>query len=158
MFLNLDVNRVFTYIFITVNTLVFDISNALAPPDVTSDWMPIKAYDNPEVDISHGLNELPLKVEVQVKVFDRFLNKDMFFLATGSAQKGNDNNLPFGGVLYLYNSETIKILAPGPTNCTRPECTGFLVYLGKYICLLAAWIYVPSKQFPYQMMRIFRVS
>ncbi|XP_071128123.1 uncharacterized protein [Mytilus edulis] len=113
-----------------VNTLVFDISNALAPPDVISDWMPIKAYDNPEVDISHGLNELPLKVEVQVKVFDRFLNKDMFFLATGSAQKGNDNNLPFGGVLYLYNNETIKILAPGPTNCTRPECTGFLVYLG----------------------------
>ncbi|CAC5384973.1 unnamed protein product [Mytilus coruscus] len=50
--------------------------------------------------------------------------------ATGSAQKGNDNTLPFGGVLYLYNNETIKILAPGPKDCSRPECTGSLVYLG----------------------------
>ncbi|XP_063431747.1 uncharacterized protein LOC134714436 [Mytilus trossulus] len=114
-----------------VKTFLFDVSNALAPPDFVSNWMQIQAYVNPEVDISHGLDELPLKVEVQVKVFDTFLSRDMYFLAMGSAQKGNDNNLPFGGVLYLYNNETIKILAPGPKNCVRPECTGLLVYLGE---------------------------
>ncbi|CAC5377688.1 unnamed protein product [Mytilus coruscus] len=100
--------------FVAVKTLAFDISHALAPPDFISTWKPIKAYCNPEVNISHGLNELPLKVEVQVKVFDTFLNKDMWFLATGSAQRGNDNTLPFGGVLYVYDNETIKIMAPGP--------------------------------------------
>ncbi|XP_076075846.1 uncharacterized protein LOC143046572 [Mytilus galloprovincialis] len=114
-----------------MTTLVFDNSYALAPPDFTSSWKAISAYINPEVNISHGLNELPLKVEVQVKVFDTFLNKDMWFLATGSAQKGNDNPLPFGGVMYVYNNETIKIMAPGPTGCTNPYCSGSLVYLGK---------------------------
>ncbi|XP_063446784.1 uncharacterized protein LOC134726313 [Mytilus trossulus] len=114
-----------------MKTLVFDISNALAPPDFISSWKSISAYINPEVDISHGLNELPLKVEVQVKVFDTFLNKDMWFLATGSAQRGKDNALPFGGVLYVYNNETIKIMAPGPKGCTNPNCTGSLVYLGE---------------------------
>ncbi|XP_063446780.1 uncharacterized protein LOC134726310 [Mytilus trossulus] len=114
-----------------VKTL-FDISNALAPPDFVSSWVTISAYSNPEIDISHGLNELPLKVEVQIKVFDHsFLGKDILFLATGSAQRGNDNALPFGGVLYVYNNETIKIMAPGPKGCTNPYCTGFLVYLGK---------------------------
>ena len=110
------------------------IIHALAPADFTSLWYNIEAYDDPEVTISHGLNEFPLKVEVQIKVYDPGLNKDVYFLAMGSAQKGNDNTHQYGGVVYVYNNEIIKILAPGPANCTKSTCTGSLVYLGMY-CL-----------------------
>jgi hypothetical protein len=58
---------------------------------------------DPEVTISHHLNELPLKVEVQVRVYDSGLKKYVYFLAMGSAQKGNDNTHQYGGVVYVYN-------------------------------------------------------
>lgn len=110
------------------------IIHTLAPADFISPWYDIQAYDNPEVTISHELNELPLKVEVQIRVHDSGLNKHVYFLAMGSAQKGNDNIHQYGGVVYVYNNETIKILAPGPDGCTTSNCTGSLVYLGMY-CL-----------------------
>ena len=110
------------------------IIHALAPADFISTWEEIEAYDVPEVTISHHLNELPLKVEVQVRVYDSGLSKHLYFLAMGSAQKGNDNTQQYGGVVYVYNNEIIKILAPGPADCTNLTCTGSLVYLGMY-CL-----------------------
>jgi hypothetical protein len=110
------------------------IIHALAPADFISTWEEIEAYDVPEVTISHHLNELPLKVEVQVRVYDSGLSKHLYFLAMGSAQKGNDNTHQYGGVVYVYNNEIIKILAPGPADCTNLTRTGSLVYLGMY-CL-----------------------
>ncbi|KAK3094631.1 hypothetical protein FSP39_004255 [Pinctada imbricata] len=108
--------------------LCFSVLHALGPPDTWSAWTYLKAYDSPEVDIPHGLGELPMKVEVQVKVTDSQLG-ELIFIASGSAQRPTDPTEYYGGVIYKYNAQYVRVMAPGPTGCAS-NCNGGLVYLG----------------------------
>ena len=74
------------------------------------------------------MNDLPMKVEVQVKIQDSVLG-EVVFLATSSAQQTDAPNDRFGGVLYSYNDQIVRVLAPG--NCAA-NCNGGVVYLGEY--------------------------
>ncbi|XP_062598349.1 uncharacterized protein LOC134259761 [Saccostrea cucullata] len=103
-------------------------THGLSPPDFISSWRSITAYSNPEVLIHHNLGEMPMKIDVQVRV-NHPVHGRITFLATGSGQTGPDLSAPFGGVIYLYNSNSVKIMAPGPSTCASP-CPGGVAYFG----------------------------
>ncbi|XP_061190343.1 uncharacterized protein LOC133198232 [Saccostrea echinata] len=100
----------------------------LSPADFISSWHSITAYSNPEVLIHHNLGEMPMKIDVQVRV-NHPVHGYITFLATGSGQTGPDPSNPFGGIIYLYDSNSVKIMAPGPSTCTSP-CPGGVAYFG----------------------------
>lgn len=113
-------------------------TNGLSPPNFVSPWTSITAYSNPEVTISHGFGEMPMKVDVFVRVTHP-VHGMVTFLATGSGQTSDDPSKPFGGVIYLYNTNDVKIMAPGPSSCSS-SCSGGVAYFGIHlsVCLLVS--------------------
>ncbi|XP_069139189.1 uncharacterized protein [Argopecten irradians] len=108
------------------------VVHGINAPTKISSWLPIAAYTNPEVTYTHGLGEVPIKVDVQVRIRDTTRNKDIIFNAINSGHRGEDDGSEYGGVIYVYNSNEVKMLAPGSSNGAG---TGKLVHLGgsKYV-------------------------
>lgn len=75
--------------------------------------------------IPHPLQDKPAKVEVQVKVREN--GNDVIFPASGSAQRDDDSDNVYGGVVYVYNERHVKIFVP-----VRDENTdkGGIIYSG----------------------------
>lgn len=105
-------------------------TNGLSPPDFVSSWTSITAYSNPEVTITHGFGEMPMKLDVFVRVTHP-VHGTVTFPATGSGQTSDDPSKPFGGVIYLYNTNSVKIMAPGPSSCS--PCSGGVAYFGIHL-------------------------
>lgn len=105
-------------------------TNGLSPPDFVSSWTSITAYSNPEVTITHGFGEMPMKLDVFVRVTHP-VHGTVTFSATGSGQTSDDPSKPFGGVIYLYNTNSVKIMAPGPSSCS--PCSGGVAYFGIHL-------------------------
>ncbi|XP_061195151.1 sushi, von Willebrand factor type A, EGF and pentraxin domain-containing protein 1-like [Saccostrea echinata] len=64
--------------------------------------------------IPHPLNELPVKVDVQVKVIHGGM--EYIFPGLGSAQRDDDIATDYGGVGYIYNELDVKIYVPVAQN------------------------------------------
>ena len=62
------------------------------------------------VTIPHPLNEIPGKVDVQVKVTHG--GQDYFFPGIGSGQSDDDILAQYGGVAYLYNHLHVLVFIP----------------------------------------------
>ena len=62
------------------------------------------------VTIPHPLNEIPGKVDVQVKVTHG--GQDYFFPGIGSGQSDDDILAQYGGVAYLYNHLHVRVFIP----------------------------------------------
>lgn len=60
--------------------------------------------------MSHGLGELPAKVDVQIKIVRNGV--DYIFTGTGTAHRDNDQSPDFGGIVYLYNAFYVKLFPP----------------------------------------------
>ncbi|XP_060064979.1 uncharacterized protein LOC132545317 [Ylistrum balloti] len=103
------------------------VVSCINQPTKISNWMPIAAYTNPEVSYNHGLGEIPIKVDVQVRVKDTTQNKDIIFNAINSGHRGNEDASEYGGVIYVYNENEVKMFAPGDTTGSG---NGKLVHLG----------------------------
>lgn len=90
-----------------------------------SEWYPIEAQKSSPVMIPHPLQDKPAKVEVQVKVREN--GNDVIFPASGSAQRDDDSDNVYGGVVYVYNERHVKIFVP-----VRDENTnkGGIIYSG----------------------------
>jgi hypothetical protein len=92
-----------------------------------SDWFPIEAQVTSPVVIPHPIGQIPAKVEVQVKVQES--GNDVIFPASGSAQRDDDSENVYGGVVYLYNELHVKVFVP-----LRDENSnkGVIIYTGLY--------------------------
>lgn len=90
-----------------------------------SEWYPIEAQKSSPLMIPHPLQDKPAKVEVQVKVREN--GNDVIFPASGSAQRDDDSDNVYGGVVYFYNEHHVKIFVP-----VRDENTnkGGIIYSG----------------------------
>ncbi|XP_056016994.1 uncharacterized protein LOC130053648 [Ostrea edulis] len=75
-----------------------------------SSWFPIEAQVSSPVVIPHPIGQIPAKVEVQVKVQEG--GNDVIFPASGSAQRDDDSDNVYGGVVYLYNELHVKVFVP----------------------------------------------
>ncbi|ELU08065.1 hypothetical protein CAPTEDRAFT_213400 [Capitella teleta] len=101
----------------------------IGPPDFDSDWLLMKAQDDGySYRIRrHNLGEIPWKVRVFVMILDGEYNGSIFEAASGGAMWDDDNGIPYCGVAYVFNNESIKMFAPHATNSEasgRIACAG----------------------------------
>lgn len=81
-----------------------------------SDWFDVEAQSNVSArtgftsEMEEGCNELPLKVEVQIKASSQ---GDFIFPGGGITQRPDKTGSPYGGVVYKYKEDgSIRIMAP----------------------------------------------
>lgn len=105
-----------------------DQKKSIKPPSFVSRWFLIKSYDPKlsEFAIEHGLNELPVKVDVQVKSVSGAYN-DWIFTGAPAIQSDDDAGEEYGGVFYLYNETHVILRAPTKSNNAG---RGFVVFTG----------------------------
>lgn len=75
-----------------------------------------------ELYIEHGLGDIPLKVDIQVKV------NDQVFPGQRSVQSEDDSGIPYGGINYVYNVTHVILVVPQRHNQER---TGMAIYTGE---------------------------
>ena len=90
---------------------------SIGPPSYISQWFHMKAYDSKlsKVIVEHGLNELPAKVDVQVKSMSGADN-DWIFPGASVYQADDDMDGDYGGVVYFYNSTHVILSVPVDAN------------------------------------------
>lgn len=90
-----------------------------------SPWVPIQAQVTSPIIITHPLGNIPAKVEVQVKVQES--GSEYIFPAFGSAQRDDDSDNDYGGVVFIYNENHVKIFVPVQENTSDK---GLAIYTG----------------------------
>ncbi|XP_060075295.1 uncharacterized protein LOC132554984 [Ylistrum balloti] len=94
-------------------------------PDFTSSYILMEAQtDQSEEIVEHGLNEVPIKVDVQVKPIN---TSDYVFPGLGSAQRDDDEPGTYGGVVYKYNDISVVLYVP---NRNDDSSSGTIIYTG----------------------------
>lgn len=79
-----------------------------------------------EIEIEHGIDDWPAIVDVQIKPISQAGNDVFVFTSSGSAQQGDDQNLTYGGIIYIYDKTKIKLLAPNK----KEGNTGTIISIG----------------------------
>ncbi|CAC5378163.1 CSMD [Mytilus coruscus] len=113
---------IFTYIMYCVF-----IIKALNRPTFESNWRDISVNIG-TIDIPHNLGVYPAKVDVQIRVTKEGV--DYIFTGTGAAQRDNDLSLPYGGVVYIYDSEIVRIITPDRSSRYHQESNNGVAYTG----------------------------
>jgi hypothetical protein len=85
--------------------------------------------------VCHNLGSDPAKVEVQVKVQTQN-HGEQIFQGIGSAQRDDDKDVPYGGIVYLYNATHVILFVPKRLQIGATSDKGTLVYTGKMTVLL----------------------
>ncbi|XP_021369373.1 uncharacterized protein LOC110460658 [Mizuhopecten yessoensis] len=94
------------------NVTIVD-SSLINSPTYTSEWRTLTAQsgaNGSETTFTYDLKELPVKVDVQVKVTEN--GNDYIFTGFGSAQRDDDTDTYYGGVIYSYNEAFTRVLLP----------------------------------------------
>ena len=78
-------------------------------PRFISGWYNARARDKNSalITIPHGLDQYPAKVDVQIKVHAH--GQDNIFTGVGSAQRDDDLNYEYGGIVYKYNTDHVLL-------------------------------------------------
>ncbi|XP_060084629.1 uncharacterized protein LOC132563886 [Ylistrum balloti] len=94
-------------------------------PTFTSGKTVLEAQISPsEAVFEHELNVIPVKVDVQVTPKS---DPQSIFPGVGSAQRDDDEDGPYGGVVYKYNDGSVIVYAP---NRWDGFSTGSVIYTG----------------------------
>ncbi|XP_061187998.1 uncharacterized protein LOC133196068 [Saccostrea echinata] len=91
------------------------------PKAVSGTWFSVKAQSTIQdndvsfiAEMEESCNELPLKVDVQVKAHT---GSDFIFPGSGITQRTDDSDSPYGGVVYKYKADSsIRIMVPKREN------------------------------------------
>jgi hypothetical protein len=101
----------------------------------------MKAQTNGPFYICHTLGSYPAKVEVQVKVQTQN-HGEHIFTGIGSAQRDDDIDIPYGGIVYVYNTKHVILFVPKDTKGDPHTDKGTLAFTGKaFFVLCIAIIY-----------------
>jgi hypothetical protein len=95
-------------------------------------WKNMTAQTKGPFYICHTLNSYPAKVEVQVKVQTQS-HGEQIFQGVGSAQRDDDMNVPYGGIVYVYNDTHVVLFVPQETQHNKHTDKGTLAYTGKVV-------------------------
>lgn len=77
-------------------------------PSFESSWRVISIEST--IDIPHNLGVYPAKVDVQIRVTKEGV--DYIFTGTGAAQRDDDIGLSYGGIVYIYDTEIVRLITP----------------------------------------------
>ncbi|VDI44333.1 Hypothetical predicted protein [Mytilus galloprovincialis] len=75
---------------------------------------------------NHNLNDLPIRVDVQVKP-QTGSDTGYFFPGIAAAQRDDSMALPYGGIVYKYNKDSVMLYAP---NKHSGKPSGNAIYTG----------------------------
>lgn len=104
---------------------------SIGAPSYISKWFHMKAYDSnnkwSKVIIEHGLNELPVKVDVQVKSMSGADN-DWIFTGASATLADDDTGEDYGGAVYFYNETHVILSVPVASNTNKRQ--GYVVTTG----------------------------
>ncbi|XP_070536991.1 uncharacterized protein [Ptychodera flava] len=100
----------------------------LPQPSFSSQWIPVRsqAGDDSFLEVSHDLGEVPIYVQVLARSVDG-PNAGMIFKGVGSAQTDDDASDEYGGIVYSYSHETVRVILPTVNNGNAGGC---VVYTG----------------------------
>jgi hypothetical protein len=96
----------------------------------------MKAQTEGPFYICHTLGSYPAKVEVQVKVQTQN-HGEQIFQGVGSAQRDDDMDVPYGGIVYLYNTKHVILFVPKETKSNKHSDKGTLAYTGRLVFQIA---------------------
>jgi hypothetical protein len=96
-------------------------------PSFVSHWYPAAAEIKQTLTIYHNLGEYPVKVDIQIKINEN--GSEYIFSGIGSSQKDDDMRGSYGGVVYKYNKDIVKLSFPYRNN--GPKVSRGLAYSGK---------------------------
>jgi hypothetical protein len=74
------------------------------------------------VIVPHPFNEIPVRVDVQVKVL--YDSQEYIFPGLSSAQRDNDVASEYGDVAYMYNESSVLLYVP------KGKSTGRVIHTG----------------------------
>ena len=99
-------------------------------PRFISDWYNATARDNNSalITIRHGLDQYPAKVDVQIKVHVN--DQDNIFTGVGSAQRDDDLDYEYGGIVYKYNTDHVLLSTPFRAKAGIKSDKGGIAYSG----------------------------
>lgn len=100
-----------------------------------SPWVPIQAQVTSPIIITHPLGHIPAKVEVQVNVQEG--GSEYIFPASGSAQRDDDSDNVYGGVVYIYNENHVKIFVPVQENTSNKGLAIYTGIVSKHLILVS---------------------
>ncbi|KAL4232417.1 hypothetical protein ACF0H5_009985 [Mactra antiquata] len=99
----------------------------LGLPSYDSEWRLLVSQTIPaELYFTHELGEVPVLVDVLVKALDG-PNEGFIFRAAGTAERDDDQPDPYGGVIYIYNDQYVRVMAPWGMNHNK---AGGSIYTG----------------------------
>nr|VFK57426.1 MAG: hypothetical protein BECKTUN1418F_GA0071002_111511 [Candidatus Kentron sp. TUN] len=89
-------------------------------PNYDSGWFTMQSQQgtNSFKQVSHNLGVYPSRVKVLVKAIDG-ANNGFIFEGSGSAQSDDDSSNNYGGVIFAYNQNYVRIWAPDKSNDGR---------------------------------------
>lgn len=93
-----------------------------------SSWMSIRSQTAGPFVVHHYLGEYPAKVDVQLNVTKD--GEEYIFSGIGTAQRDDDRDQMYGGVVYRYNDQHVKLYVPKSTGINSYTAKGRLVYTG----------------------------
>lgn len=93
-----------------------------------SSWMVIRSQTTGPFVVQHYLGEYPAKVDVQLNVTKD--GEEYIFSGIGTAQREDDRDTMYGGVVYRYNDQHVKLYVPKSTGINSYTTKGRLVYTG----------------------------
>ncbi|XP_056015193.1 uncharacterized protein LOC125658650 [Ostrea edulis] len=100
-------------------------------PPFISEWIDMESISgNSPVTVSHPFNEIPARVDVQVKVI--YNEQEYIFPGLGSIQRDNDVWTEYGGVAYTYNETSVMLFVPKGKTTGRVVYTGGSAYTGEF--------------------------
>ena len=94
-----------------------------------SPWITMTVDGTSPETIAHNLNELPAKVDVQVKINEG--GQEYIFPGFGSVPKDDDIGAEYGGVAYSYNISHVLLYVPVHRS-SGGGSAGRVITTGKY--------------------------
>nr|XP_022344590.1 uncharacterized protein LOC111137430 isoform X2 [Crassostrea virginica] len=99
----------------------------VGPPHFTSQWTEVEAQTTKSsVTLEHECGEFPAKVELQIRPLAGN-SSNFYFPGLGSAQRDDDINRTYGGIVYKYNKFEVILYIP-KANDGYPS--GVIIYTG----------------------------
>eukprot|EP00105_Crassostrea_gigas_P027004 XP_011448186.1 PREDICTED: uncharacterized protein LOC105342831 [Crassostrea gigas] len=93
-----------------------------------STWQTFTQNQPSPTVIPHPLNEYPAKVDVQIRVTEG--SQQQIFSGIGSCQRDDDDPNPYGGIVYIYNHQEVKLYTPIISNTPSSNQDGVFAYTG----------------------------
>lgn len=102
---------------IFVWSVIVESSLGIKPPFI-SEWQTIVAQGQSPIYIPHSLGEMPIKVDVQVRVVRE--GSQHIFPGFGAGQRSDeDGDSQYGAVLCSYNESHVRLHVPVSTITTK---------------------------------------